>query len=291
MRLQKFLASAGLGSRRHCEELIADGRVDVDGVTVEKAGVRIDPDSQKVVVDGTMIRSEKKEYYLLNKPTGYLCTHSDPSGRSRAVDLIPSSKHSLSTVGRLDANSEGLLLITNDGELANRLAHPRFQVERAYRIQVAGRPTQNTLDLLKKGIYFPEGKFRVQRIRKVGVRGQSTILELVLKEGKNREIRRILAKVGHKVMHLQRIRFGPLKLGRLKIGQCKRLSRRELSELEEFSRQTPQQRSIQRKRRPAKKTSKRTTKHQSKIISKRTSKRTSKSTGKKKSPQSRSKRK
>jgi 23S rRNA pseudouridine2605 synthase len=239
VRLQRFLAAAGLGSRRHCEEYIEQGRVSIDGHDVKDLGTTVDPETQKVRVDGELIRPSPKKYYLVNKPAGYVCTHRDPAGRPRAVDLVPQQGSTrLFTVGRLDENSQGLLLVTNDGELANRLAHPRYRVERRYRVQVAGDPSGETLDELKRGLHFAEGKFRVQSVRKVRTQGRSTVLELVLLEGQNREIRRLLARVGHKVLHLQRIGFGPLKLGKLAAGEFRPLQTDELRELRQFTAHT-----------------------------------------------------
>src|SRR5690606_35763193 len=160
----------------------------------------------------------KKRYFLLNKPPGYLCTNYDPGRRPKAVDLVPSQGARLFTVGRLDESSQGLILITNDGELAQRLAHPRYQVPRAYRVEVAGVPTPETLAQLRKGIHFTEGRFRVNRTKRLKTHGQSAFVEVELTQGQNREIRRLFARVGHKVMWLQRIAFGPLKLGDLPVG-------------------------------------------------------------------------
>lgn len=231
MRLQRYLALAGIDSRRHSEEYILAGRVTVDGEEVRSLGYRLDSGRHEVRLDGELLRPQPKRYYLLNKPPGCVCTHRDPAGRPRAVDLVPESRARLFTVGRLDESSQGLLLVTNDGELAQRLAHPRYHVTRTYRVQVAGKPTPETLAALRRGMRFAEGRFRVQRIRPVGARGKSTILEMTLTEGKNREIRRLLAKVGHKVQRLERIAFGPLKLGRLPLGRCRPLTHSELKEL------------------------------------------------------------
>lgn len=233
-RLQKVLAEAGIGSRRYCEDYIVEGRVTVDGETVDELGAKVDPDSQTVRLDGEIVRPDPKRYYLLNKPAGVVCTNKDPAGRPRAVDLVPEDKLRLFTVGRLDENSEGLLLITNDGELAQKLAHPRYEVRRTYRVQVAGKPDRHTLDKLRRGLYFPEGKFRVQKVRRLGSKGKSSFLELTLTEGKNREIRRLLARLGHKVIKLERIAFGPLKLGRLSTGRFRSLKHNELKTLREF---------------------------------------------------------
>ena len=150
VRLQRFLASTGLGSRRKCEEIIVAGRVTIDGEVKRDLGTRVDPRRQRVSVDGHAVRQEPHRYFLLNKPAGFLCTNSDPAGRPRAIDLVPAGRLRLFTVGRLDESSEGLILITNDGELAHRLAHPRFQVPRTYSVQVAGRPTPETFAALKQ---------------------------------------------------------------------------------------------------------------------------------------------
>jgi len=234
-RLQKVLAAAGVGSRRHCEELILAGRVSVDRDVISELGVRVDPVKQKICVDTVPIRVEKKRYFLLFKPRGCLCTAHDPAGRLKAIDLLPKDFGRLFTVGRLDENSEGLLLVTNDGELAHRLAHPRFQVERRYRVLVAGQPTAQVLAQLKQGQFFHEGKFRVRDARRVASKGQSTVLELTLTEGQNREIRRLLARVGHKVMALRRIAFGPLMLGALEPGDYRPLSGVEIKALHDFT--------------------------------------------------------
>jgi len=242
-RLQKVLAAAGLGSRRHCEEYIVQGRVTIDGVTATELGVKVDPDVQKICVDGERIRVARKEYYLLNKPKGYLCTNSDPSGRLRVFDLLPPTNARLFSVGRLDENSEGLLIITNDGDLAHHLAHPRFQIERVYHVQVAGLPTPETLTELKKGFFFTEGKFRVRDVRKLQVQGQSTILEVVLTEGQNREVRRLFARAGHKVMMLRRVSFASVKLGTLMPGAYRSLTHKELKDLQSIgTTRTPRER-------------------------------------------------
>ena len=230
-RLQKVLAAAGLGSRRQCEEFILAGRVTVDGQVVDELGVTVDPEQQQIEVDGEPIRPQRKVYYVLNKPPGVLCTHRDPAGRCRVIDLFPPNSPRLFTVGRLDENSQGLLIVTNDGELANRLAHPRYRIPRKYRVQVAGIPTQDTLKQLRQGLHFAEGKFQVQSARRIGTRGKSAILEIVLAGGRNREIRRLLARVGHKVMRLERIAYGPLKLGRLPVGRYRPLKKREVEAL------------------------------------------------------------
>lgn len=235
VRLQRFLAATGLGSRRHCEEHIVAGRISIDGKVVRDLGTRVDPRRQEVRVDGELVRREPTRYFLLNKPRGYLCTNSDPAGRPRAIDLVPGDKLRLFTVGRLDEGSEGLILLTNDGELAHRLAHPRFEVRRTYAVQVAGRPTPETFETLKRGIFFHEGRFRIDWVRRVGTKGKSTFLEVGLAHGQNREIRRLFARVGHKVMRLRRVAFGPLKLGRLAEGRFRPLQAAELKALRDLA--------------------------------------------------------
>lgn len=236
VRLQKLLAEAGYGSRRACEEFVTAGRVAVDGEVVTQLGTRVDPQTQSIEVDGERLAIEPKKYFLVNKPIGYLSTNSDPGGRPRVIDLLPAGGPRLYPVGRLDENSRGLLLVTNDGEMANKLLHPRYGVPRRYKVQVAGEPGRDVLEQLKEGLHFTEGLFKVRGVKKLKTVGKSTWLELVLTEGRNREIRRLLARVGHKVMKLERIGFGPLKLGRLKVGEYRPLSRREVAELEELVR-------------------------------------------------------
>src|SRR5262245_58498249 len=151
-RLNKLLAHAGFGSRRQCEELILNGRVTVDGQAARELGIRVDPDRQTVAVDGRPVRAERQVYWLVNKPRGYLCTNHDPAGRPLARELVPHVSQRVYTVGRLDEESEGLLLLTNDGDLAHRLMHPRFGVDKTYLVQVAGRPSREDLDQLLKGV-------------------------------------------------------------------------------------------------------------------------------------------
>jgi 23S rRNA pseudouridine2605 synthase len=229
-RLNKILAHAGVGSRRRCDELIAAGRVTVDGLAARELGTKVEG-TQDIRVDDQPICAESRVYWLVNKPRGYLCTNHDPAGRPLAVDLVPKVQERVFTVGRLDEDSEGLLLLTNDGELANRLTHPRFGVEKTYMVQVAGSPSADDIARLLKGVYLSEGHVRARRVKKLRKQGESTWLEIVLSEGKNREIRRMLATLGHKVMRLQRLAIGPVRLGHLKAGKARRLAPRELEML------------------------------------------------------------
>jgi 23S rRNA pseudouridine2605 synthase len=231
IRLQRYLAMAGAGSRRHCEDFILTGRVTVDGRTITELGCRVVPGEHDVRLDGERVRLERKIWYLLNKPIGYLCTNRDPGGRPRVIDLFPRGRERLFTVGRLDEHSQGLLLVTNDGELAHKLAHPRFRVRKIYQVQVAGIPARETLDQLKRGLYFAEGRFKVADARFVRTRGSSAVLELELLEGQNREIRRLLAKLGHKVQRLERVALGTLVLGDLPVGDYRQLAVHEIAAL------------------------------------------------------------
>jgi 23S rRNA pseudouridine2605 synthase len=230
VRLQKVLASAGVGSRRQCEELIREGRVDVDGQTVTEMGTRVNPDSQQIRVDGEALRRPKKQYFLVNKPSGILSTSRDPSGRPRVIDLAPSNER-LFTVGRLDKSSEGLVVVTNDGQLTDLLTHPRYGVEKIYLAQVAGVPTAETIAKLRRGVQLSEGFAHAKRVYVRRRLRQSAILEIVLDEGRNREVRRLLARVGHKVMKLRRTALGPLRLADLKPGESRPLRREEVEEL------------------------------------------------------------
>ncbi|MCA9203981.1 MAG: rRNA pseudouridine synthase [Planctomycetales bacterium] len=226
-RLQKLLASAGLGSRRECEELITTGRVEVNRQVVSELGARANPTADEIRVDGEPLRLGRRVTYMLNKPPGVVCTNNDPSGRARAVDLID-SRDRLFTIGRLDRSSEGLILVTNDGELANRLTHPRYGVAKTYRVEVAGHPTPEELRPLREGVRLAEGVVKVEGLKIRRRFGKSTELELVLTEGLNREIRRMLAKVGHKVLRLTRVAIGRLMLGELPTGAYRELSGKDL---------------------------------------------------------------
>ncbi|MCO6459048.1 MAG: rRNA pseudouridine synthase, partial [Pirellulaceae bacterium] len=229
-RLQKVLAAAGIGSRRQCEELIVEGRVEVDRRTVTELGTRVDPESQEIRVDGEPLRQRKRSYVIVNKPVGVLSTNSDPAGRQRVIDLIDTEER-LFSVGRLDRTSEGLMLVTNDGDLAYRLTHPRFGVPKTYLVVVAGSPEPQQLQQLKQGVHLAEGWARIASFKVRRRRKTATELEIVLNEGRNREIRRLLARIGHKVLQLRRIAIGPLRLGQLPPGASRRLTPDEVRRL------------------------------------------------------------
>lgn len=229
-RLQRVLASAGYGSRRQCEELIVEGRVEVDGRTVTELGTQVDPQKSKIYVDGSLLRRERPAYFVVNKPPGVVTTNRDPQGRTRVIDLVQ-ERQRLFPVGRLDRSSEGLILLTNDGELAQQLAHPKYGVRKTYRVTVAGKVDNEKLAQMKRGIYVAEGRVAVDGARIVRHRAKATDLEILLREGKNREIRRILARLGHKVLTLQRVALGPLRLGELPRGAYRPVTSDELRRL------------------------------------------------------------
>ena len=231
VRLQRYLASCGLGSRRACEDFITMGRVSVDGKTITEQGMQIDPQVHKIALDGEKLKMERKKYYVFNKPPGVLCTNKDPEGRPRVIDYFPKEGPRVFTVGRLDEDSEGLLIVTNDGDLAQKMAHPSYRIFRTYHVLVAGFPTPETLTELRNGIYFEEGRFRVEGVKSIKKQGQSTWCEVILAEGHNREVRRLFSRVGHKVMKLQRVAFGPIFLGKMLRGDIREMRRDELERL------------------------------------------------------------
>ncbi len=230
-RLQKILARAGVGSRRACEELVEEGRVTVDGEVVGELGAKADPEEQDVRLDGRRLRIEPHEYWLVNKPKGVVCTNRDPAGRRRVGDLVPGSKARLFPVGRLDADSKGLILLTNDGRLANRLTHPRYEVPKTYLATVSGKVTPQDLRTLRRGVYLAEGKARAARIRLLKKGHNRSRLEITLREGRNRQIRRMLARLGHPVRDLVRTRIGKLGLRGLGSGRSRRLTPKEVEYL------------------------------------------------------------
>ncbi len=229
-RLQRVMASAGIGSRRECEIIIQEGRVEVDGQIVVTLGTKVDPAKQTIFVDGEPVVAEKLQYFMLNKPPGVVSTSDDPAGRARVIDLIKTDQR-VYNVGRLDQSSEGLILVTNDGDLANQLTHPRFGVEKKYHVQVAGVPTGEQLKSLEEGVYIAEGKAKATSVRYLRKVKTSSWIEIVLAEGRNREIRRMLASIGHKVRTLKRVSIGPLKMGDLPLGAHRPLTVYEVKQL------------------------------------------------------------
>lgn len=233
-RLNKVLAAAGLGSRREVEELIVQGRVEVNREIVTDLACKVNPKAVTLKVDGQVLRKPRLVYFALNKPKGVLSTNKDPSGRIRVIDLVPDGQRVFS-VGRLDRNSEGLMLLTNDGELAQKLAHPSYRVQKTYFVVVSGNMTEEELAKLRKGVYLAEGVARIDGATIKKHRKGCTEVEIVLSEGKNREIRRILARAGHKVVVLRRIAIGPLRLALLPVGASRQLTSKEVKALYAFA--------------------------------------------------------
>jgi len=239
-RLAHFLAHAGIASRRHAEELIASGRVRVNGVTITRQGVRIDPEHDTVLVDGKPVQAPPRHVYLLlHKPAGYVTTVRDPQGRPTVLDLLPAELRALRVypVGRLDIDTSGLLLLTNDGDFALRLTHPRYSTEKHYQAWVQGHPSESALARLSSGITIAEGNgrsyttapARVQLLRHAGT---DALLALTIHEGRKRQVRRMLAVVGHPALELTRVGVGTLELGDLPVGKWRYLTGEEVAVLQ-----------------------------------------------------------
>jgi len=233
-RLQKLLSQAGIASRRAAEKLIAEGRVSVNGQTIRAMGVKADPAVDDIRVDGRRVKSaERPRYILLNKPKGYVTTRSDPQRRPTVIDLLSGVREYVYPVGRLDYDSEGLLLLTNDGDLAARLTHPRHGVERTYEARVAGMPDDEALRRLRTGIPLDGHRTLPATVVLVNERrhDRDGVLSLTIREGRNRQVRRMCEAVGHPVKELRRTRIGPLQDRRLKAGQWRELTAREVEKL------------------------------------------------------------
>jgi 23S rRNA pseudouridine2605 synthase len=232
VRLQKVLARAGLGSRRACEQLIAQGRVEVDGRRVREQGLRVDPHRAVIRVDGTRLATAPGSVYLaLHKPAGVVSTMSDPHGRPCLGDYVADRSERLFHVGRLDADTEGLILLTNDGTLAHRLAHPAHGVPKTYLAEVSTPVPRDLGSRLRRGVELPDGPVRVDGYRLVSAAGGRAMLEIVLHEGRKHVVRRLLAEVGHPVHRLVRTRIGPVTLGTLAPGRVRHLTRHEVGAL------------------------------------------------------------
>ncbi len=231
MRLNKFLASCGIASRRKCDELIFAGKVKVNGEIIKTPAFKIDPEKDEVSVNENVVKLPKKIYIALNKPEGVLCSLKDDFGRTLITDLIPEIKERIFPVGRLDFNSEGLILLTNDGELSNRLIHPKYKVEKTYHVLIKGNIDRDSLERLSNGIELDGKKTQPSKIRILDMGKKTTFIEIKLKEGKKRQIRRMLKEVGYEVKKLRRVKFGPIKLGRLKKGEWRYLTKKEVENL------------------------------------------------------------
>jgi pseudouridine synthase len=232
VRLQKALAEAGVGSRRYCESLIAEGRVKVDGKVVDWFGARVDPQTAVIHVDGKRVETRAEmRYYAVNKPRGVVSTMSDEKGRASLAQYVDEVPERLFHVGRLDTDTEGLILLTNDGELAHRLTHPSFGVTKTYLAEIHGPIPHGIGRVLKNGVMLDDGLVKADSFRVVEQSGRRILVEVVLHEGRKHIVRRLLKEIGFPVQQLARTEFGPVKLGRLKLGAIRALTRKEIGEL------------------------------------------------------------
>ena len=231
VRLQKFLADAGVASRRAGEQIIVAGRVTVNGEVVRGLGSKVHPTRDRVIVDGRPVRARRRLYVALHKPRGYICSRRDPERRRTIGELLPKEWDHLHSVGRLDLDSEGLIFLTNDGEFSLRLTHPRYGARKTYQVTVEGRVPGATLERLRQGVTDNDEKLKAEEARLLFASNSRSVLELVLTEGKNREIRRLLAALSLVIMRLQRVRIGPIKLGELPPGKWRILTEPEIKSL------------------------------------------------------------
>lgn len=237
-RLQKILAKAGIASRRNAEELIRQGKVTVDGKVVTEMGCRVDPDRQVVAFEGRPLsREEEKIYLLLNKPRGYVTTLSDPQGRPIVSSLLTGITSRVFPVGRLDFDTEGALILTNDGDFAESILHPRFEIERTYQAKVRGLPTREKIRLLEEGLELEGRKTWPARVSIIFTEPATTTVEITIHEGRKRQVRMMFAAIGHRVLALKRIAYGGLRLGGLPTGKYRHLSRADLALI--FSQKNP----------------------------------------------------
>lgn len=239
-RLQKILSHAGVASRRAAEKLMMEGRVTVNRVTVRELGTKADPTQDDIRVDGRRIAlPDRHLYLLLNKPAGYVTTRSDPQRRPTVLDLLPGVRAYVYPVGRLDFDSEGLLLLTNDGTLAAQLTHPRHGVPRVYEARLLGVPDERDLTRLARGILLDQRKTSPAEVERLRVIGNKTTVRITLREGRNRQVRRMCEAIGHPVEHLRRVAIGPLHDPDLKLGQARSLTDKEVARLKKLVEREP----------------------------------------------------
>ena len=231
-RLQRVLSASGLASRRRAEELIREGRVRVDGQVVTEMGVKVDPLSQKIELDGKIIPQQRMRYLLLNKPSGYITTTADERGRRTVMDLVDVSERVV-PVGRLDRPTEGLLLLTNDGDVAHRVMHPRYNIEKEYEALLDGHPPRTVLDKLTRGVTIDGEVAKPTMLKAVKNTDDGTVVRIALHEGRNRIVRRMFESVDYPVLKLRRVRIGPLQLGTIPRGTWRELTDGELTQLRE----------------------------------------------------------
>ena len=229
------MAHAGIASRRKSEDIIKQGRVKVNGEIITEMGVKIDPESDCVEVDGNIISKENKIYLLLNKPIGYVTTVSDPRGRKTVMDLIAGIEQRIYPVGRLDYDSSGLLIMTNDGDLTNILTHPSYEIDKTYRVKIGGTASKKELKKLERGVKLEDGLTAPAVVKNISYKGdKSTVFDIVIHEGRNREVRRMCKKINYKVECLKRIEFANLKLAKLEEGNYRFLDEEEVHNLKKL---------------------------------------------------------
>jgi len=233
-RLQKVLAAAGVDSRRKCEELILEGAVRVNRKVVDKLPAFVDPEKDVIIVNGKKIRAARKVYFLLNKPKGVICTNRDPQDRKKAIDLVHTSER-IFCVGRLDADTTGLIILTNDSELTNRLTHPRYGLAKTYVVRVKGEIAGKQIEKLKKGIWLAEGKTGRASVKILKRGHKESSIEITIRQGLNRQVRRMLAKVGLSVKTLTRTRIAKLTTRGLGVGKFRTLTRTEVAYLKKVT--------------------------------------------------------
>lgn len=231
MRLNKFLSNSGVASRRKCDEIIQEGRVFVNGKQVNELGLQVNPKKDKVTIEGKRINLPSSFVYIkLNKPKGYACTASDEKGRKTIYELIDTDER-LFSIGRLDYDTEGLIILTNDGEFANKVAHPRYHTEKEYRVTAEGEIVESELAVMRKGVVIDGERLPSAKIEKLSFENGFTKLSVVIDEGKNRQIRKMFEAIGHQIKLLKRVRIGNVKLGGLSRGEYKDLTEDELNSL------------------------------------------------------------
>ncbi len=235
MRLHKYLALCGVASRRAAETLVAEGRVTVNGYAVSNVRRGVDPEADDIRVDGKRVEPEEKVYIVLNKPTGYLTTMSDPHDRRTVSELVAEIPQRVFPVGRLDMDTHGLLLMTNDGELTYHLTHPKFEISKTYHAVVEGIVSEEALDRLRSGVQLSDGVTSPAQVRLISRRGSESAIEIIIAEGKKRQVRRMCSAVGHEVVELKRVAMAGLALDDLPAGTWRYLSAEEISRLRQLS--------------------------------------------------------
>ena len=233
-RLQKYMAACGVASRRKCENIILDGLVMVNGQVIKELGYKIDPESDSIQVNGVQIVKEKKVYILLHKPTGYVTTVTDPQMRKTVIDLIPEIENRIYPVGRLDYDTSGLLLLTNDGDLANKMTHPSFELEKVYVAKVDGEINEDNIHKLETGIMLEDGITAPAKVTLLNNNKENSFVQLIIHEGRNRQVRRMLEAVGNTVLKLRRERIGFLNLEGLEVGKYRELTIEEINKLKQL---------------------------------------------------------